>query len=142
MKNPKTIFHAISYLQYPIILVAIYYYVIFIISFKSGVIWNELNNCLVFIGISLSISTLQDTSKTQNKLSKKVWESPKKGKLVLIIMASMAAIFLIIGVIGYIYINENTLKEISFGLIVLAIGLIGVLKSAIEMFENHRKDKN
>ena len=98
MKNPKIIFHAISYLQ--------------------------------------------DTSKTQNKLSKKVWESPKKGKLVLIIMASMAAIFLIIGVIGYIYINENTLKEISFGLIVLAIGLIGVLKSAIEMFENHRKDKN
>jgi len=33
-------------------------------------------------------------------------------------------------------------NNITFGILVLGIGVIGMLKSAIEMFENHRKDKN
>lgn len=33
-------------------------------------------------------------------------------------------------------------ENAAVGVIVLGIGMIGVLKGAIEMFENHRKDKN
>ncbi|MFY0627161.1 MAG: hypothetical protein JXR07_12750 [Reichenbachiella sp.] len=97
---------------------------------------------LVFVGISFSLSTLQDTTKTQNKLSRKIWEHPKKGKIALATIASTAVIFITIGLIGFLGSKENIHQEISFGLIVLGIGLIGLLKAAIEMFENHRKDRN
>ena len=33
-------------------------------------------------------------------------------------------------------------KELSFGVIVINIGLAGVLKSGSKMFENHRTDKS
>ena len=97
---------------------------------------------LVFLGLAISLSTLQDTTTNQNKLSKNVWESPKKGKIAITIMSLATLAFITLGLIGFLNTKENVHKEISFGLIVLGIGMIGLLKAAIEMFENHRKDKN
>ena len=143
MTKAKDVFHSISYLQYPILLVSLYYYFYFILSLANKPLeWVELNNALVFYGISLSLSTLQDTTKTQNNFSKKIWQNPKKGKVALVIIGLMAIIFMIIGIIGFLDSKESIHKEISFGLIVLGIGLIGLLKAAGEMFENHRVDKN
>ncbi|MFT4737504.1 MAG: hypothetical protein ACJAZM_003162 [Cyclobacteriaceae bacterium] len=34
------------------------------------------------------------------------------------------------------------LQELSLGLLVIGIGLVGLLQVAIEMVENHRLDKN
>ena len=51
------------------------------------------------------------------------------------------SIMLTIGLVGLLS-KDTILSEISLGLIVLAIGILGVLKAAIEMFENHRLDKN
>lgn len=103
--------------------------------------WVELNSGLVFYGIGLSLSTLQDTTKTQNNLSKRIWEDPQKGKAFLRLLGVMIAFFLIVGLIGYFRVSEGIFKDISFGLIVIGIGLIGLLKSGSEMFENHRLDK-
>jgi len=96
----------------------------------------------VFVGISFSLSTLQDTTKTQNKISKKIWEHPVKGKIALIVISVLTVGFIVIGVVGLLGNKGRVYEEFSFGLIVLGIGLIGLLKAAIEMFENHRKDKN
>lgn len=104
--------------------------------------FENLNKCLVFIGLGVSFSTLQDTTKTQNNISKQVWENPWKGKAFIIALSVLILFLMIMGLIGYFSSINNQLKEISFGIIVLAIGCIGLLKSAIEMFENHRKDKN
>jgi len=124
-------------------IIVIYYYVRFIISIiNDHAEWVTLNTALLFLGIQIGISTLQDTTKTQNKFSRKIWEHPKKGKITLLLMSFMVVFFLIMGIVGYFKSTENIHKEISFGLIVLGIGLIGMLKSAIEMFENHRQDKN
>ncbi|MGB0521778.1 MAG: hypothetical protein ACPGJS_02400 [Flammeovirgaceae bacterium] len=143
MKNPKQFFHLLSYLQYPILLVSLYYYAFFIISLvQANIQWAELNNVLVFYGISVSFSTLQDTTKTQNKFSRKIWEHPTKGKIALVMIALLAFGFIIIGLIGTFINTESVFKELSFGLTVLGIGVIGMLKAAMEMFENHRKDKN
>ena len=37
--------------------------------------------------------------------------------------------------------KDGIVKEVAFGMLMLGIGYIGLLKSAIEMFENHRSDR-
>ena len=137
----KLYFHYISYLQYPLMLIALFY------SFKPIIFDSEpdlknLNSMLVFMGLAISFSTLQDTTKTQNKFSKRIWESPKKGKIFLTYLSLLSLFLIIYGVYGFLSNNNGILIEISLGIIVLGIGIIGMLKTGIEIFENHRKDKN
>lgn len=103
--------------------------------------FGDLNNVLIFMGLGISFSSLQDTSKTQNSFSRTIWEDPRKGKLFLILISFLVSFILIMGILGYFSSNDSKLKELSIGLIVLGIGMIGFLKASIEMFENHRKDK-
>lgn len=141
--STRDIFQKISYLQYLMIAFSGYFYVLFMISMVNRLIdWSSLNHALIFYGLSISLSTLQDTTKTQNKLSKRIWENPKKGKRALIFIGLMVVFFISIGLIGVLSSRESIHKEISFGLVVLGIGLVGMLKAAMEMFENHRLDKN
>jgi hypothetical protein len=141
MFNPRDIFQKISYIQYPLLLIAMFYvFRPYYLGFDT--LWENYNYGLIFMGLGISFSTLQDTTKTQNKLSKKIWEHPKKGKIALVIMGLMALYFVLIGLFGIYISNSEVLQQISFGMLVLGIGLIGMLKAAIEMFENHRLDKN
>ncbi|MEO6820617.1 MAG: hypothetical protein ABI266_05255 [Ginsengibacter sp.] len=105
-------------------------------------IWTNYNYAFIFIGLSISFSTLQDTTKTQNKFSRKIWENPKKGKVVLISMSCTALFLVLIGLYGIYASKSEVLEQLSFGIIVLGIGIVGMLKAAIEIFENHRLDKN
>jgi hypothetical protein len=38
---------------------------------------DDFNIGLVFMGLGITFSTLQDTKKTQNKLSEKIWKNKK-----------------------------------------------------------------
>lgn len=109
---------------------------------KINSILKNLNNTLMFMGLSVSFSSLQDTTKTQNNISRKIWEDPIKGKITIAIISMMILFCIISGFSGYFNMHDNKLKDLSIGIIVFGIGLIGMLKSAIEMFENHRLDKN
>lgn len=142
MKNTRQFFHFLSYVQYPLMIVVLYYYVQVIISIANrDPDWSALNSALIFLGILVGFSTLQDTTKTQNKISRKIWESPIKGRIALWTISVLVLLFLISGLTGFLSSRENIHKEVSFGLIVLGIGMLGMLKGAIEMFENHRKDR-
>lgn len=143
MTNPRKIFNVISYLQYPLMLGAVGFYIPFVISLtKNNPDWTFLNYTLILFGVALSFSTLQDTTKTQNKLSKKIWENPKKGRIAILIIALPAFGFIIFG-LSMLYFSKSDMTEnIAVGITVLGIGLVGLLKSGIELFENHRKDKN
>lgn len=144
----KVIFHYISYLQYPFMLIALYFvfspYFSGIENLKQNpnLIFVQLNTALIFMGLGVSFSSLLDTTKTQNKLSKDVWENPRKGKIAITLMSLFIFFILTIGLIGYLNDFDGLLDELSIGLIVLGLGMFGFLKAAIEMFENHRKDKN
>lgn len=140
MKNTKNFFQIISYSQYPLMLIALFYA---INPYFSGfaTIWNDFNNVLIFAGLGISFSTLQDTTTTQNNFSKKIWENPKKGKITLIFMSVFCFLILFFGMFSMYVTKNEILKELAFGLIVLGIGYIGLLKTAIEVYENHRKDK-
>ena len=140
MPSAKQLFHYISYLQYPLILVAVYHSIKpYFTGFEN--VWADLNGFLIFAGLSISFSTLQDTQKTQNKVSRKVWENPTAGKTFLVVLSLMTLLTLIFGVFGFFTSENEIITEPSVGVIVLGIGLVGLLKAAIEMFENHRKDK-
>ncbi len=138
----KAVFHKISYLQYVLMAVSLYYFLRFALTLKGATDWGQLNSALVFYGIAISVSTLQDTTTTQNEISRKVWESPLYGKLFLGMIGVTVVGFLTAGLIGFIRLEEDILKDVSFGLIVIGIGLTGILKAGGEMFENHRLDKN
>lgn len=143
MHNLRLYFHWISYAQYLFMGISIYFYIIFfpgIVKLQPD--WSILNTMLVFLGISISFSTLQDTRKTQNKVSLRVWQSPKKGAAFLLLMGIMTLVFMLTGLVGMTFRPETIIKEISLGLVVIGIGMMGQVKTASEMFEYHRQDSN
>lgn len=106
------------------------------------VFWLSINQALIFAGLGISFSTLQDTRKTQNNFSKTIWESPKKGQRALLFILISALAMLAFGLYGFFVAKSGIVKEVAFGTLMLGIGYVGLLKSAIEMFENHRSDKD
>ena len=137
MGKVKQIFQAISYLQYPLMLAGLGWMVYpYFAGFDT--FWTSLNNALVFMGLGISFSTLQDTTKTQNNFSKKIWEDPRKGMLALIVISGTTLVFLTVGMFGFFLSEGGILKEVSFGTLMLGLGYVGLLKSAIEMHDHHR----
>lgn len=142
-KNARYFFQKISYLQYPLLLVAFYfigkmYYDLFVLNNEESVL-SYFNKSFVFLGLGISFSSLQDITKTQNKFSKRIWENRKKGRIVLIIMTVFTLGLIILGLIGTFSSSDSKMKEVSTGYLMLGLGMIGFLKSAIEMREHHKK---
>ena len=141
MTNVKNSFHRVSYLQYPLMLIALFY--TFVPYFGGfDIFWPSINQALIFAGLGISFSTLQDTTKTQNNFSRKIWENPKKGQRALMFIFISALSMLVFGMYGYFVAKDGIVKEVAFGTLMLGIGYMGLLKSAIEMFENHRSDRS
>lgn len=137
MKHAKQLFHYISYLQYPLMLMGLFYaYLPLFNSFQS--LWVDYNKALIFFGLAISFATLQDSQKTQNKLSKRIWESEKYSKIFLTYLTFMTLVITILGLYSLFTSTYPKLNELSFGIIAVGIGLIGVLKSVLEMVEYHQ----
>lgn len=132
-------FQVVSYLQYPLMLISLGYMVLPLFT-DFDAFWGSVNQALIFAGLGISFSTLQDTRKTQNNLSKKVWEDPKKGKRMLLLMSLTALILISCGLYGFLVSKQGIAKEVAFGTLMLGISYIGLLKAAIEMHEHHRVD--
>jgi hypothetical protein len=135
MSKIKQIFHLISYLQYPAMITGLFYA---LKPFFDGgnVDLENLNNGLVFVGLGISLSTLEDITKTQNNLFKLIRKNPRTGKTIIILMSVITFLILVLGIFGIFFSGNDMLNELYFGLILLGVGLIGFLKSAIEIIEN------
>lgn len=148
MKNAQIIFHRISYLQYPFYLLGAYFIVIPLLEI-AGLLGNaepELqplldgtNMMLLFFGLAASLATLQDPNKTQNDLSKKVWEDAKKGKNALLLLGSISVFFISAGLIALLLVPETGFGSLGYGLLALGIAYVGILRAAMEMFTNHQR---
>lgn len=140
-------FQVLSYLQYPLMALGLFFSVkpyfkgFEYLAENPNIVFVNYNYVLIFMGLGISFSTLQDTSKMQNEFSRKIWKNPKKGKIVILIICGLVLECLIFGIFGYFFSDIQMLQELSFGLIVFGIGLIGFLKTALEVFENHREDR-
>lgn len=156
--NPRQLFQYISYLQYPLLVVGLGYLVYTMVSILPelralgdredeglSLLMNAMasgvNTSLMFIGISMSFSTLQDPRKTQNKLSLQVWSDPKKGKAMLFMMAITSISLILFSMTALLLFPDSVLAELSFGILTLGIAYMGVLRVAIDMFEHHRIDR-
>lgn len=115
------------------------YYEIFYLKIDKNII-QFINKALVYLGLGIGFSSLQDTPKTQNNFSLKIWQNCKKERITLILMTLFTFTLIVFGLIG-MYSDENhKLYEVYNGFLMLGIGMIGFLKAAIEMRENHRLD--
>ena len=137
MGKVKPLFQVISYLQYPLLLVALGYMVYpYFAGFDR--FWTSANNALIFAGLGVGFSTLQDTGTTQNEFSRKIWQSPRKGMITLAVISATTLVFLLVGMYGLYFARPGIIKDVSFGLLTLGLAYIGLLKAAIEMHEHHR----
>ena len=136
MNRATAIFHKVSYLQYPLMGVAMLFALQpYFNGFED--VFGSFNKMLMFMGLSISFSTLQDTTKTQNKLSLRIYQNPTYSKYFLIYVGVMILFFIALGIIGLLGTENSKLQELSLGMIVMGIGMIGMLKSVFEMAKNH-----
>lgn len=95
-----------------------------------------MNLGLVFMGIGVSFATLQDTTKTQNNFSKRIFQSRLYSRWFLAIACFMVVFFLAIGLTGLLWLNSGPLYDVAYGLISLGVGFIGMVKGATEIAEH------
>ncbi len=144
MKNTRQFFHLLSYLQYPLMLLALYHMGK---PYFDGSLGNadqinlfleSMNNMLIFMGLGISFASLQDTSKTSLKFEKRIWQNARWGKLFLVMITALPLFTIGFGFFGYFISDHEKIQTVAFGSIVLGVGLIGFLKVAVEVFEKHR----
>ncbi len=138
--NARQVFQWLSYLQYPAMLVALAYALRPILNGMDGAL-EAYNSALLYAGVGVGMSSLQDPTKTQNKASRRIWESPRKGRALLWLLAVQALLPIVLGLLGAALVNTAALGQLSLGLVAFGLGMIGMLKTAIEMREHHRLDK-
>ena len=136
-KNPRDLFQAVSYLQYPFMLLALAYCAKPFFTGLDGML-EDFNRALLYAGICIGLSSMQDPTRMQNEVSRKVWQDPKKGRQMLWYIALMAFATISGGIVGVNVAPSRALGEVAMGLLSLGLGLLGMLRTAIEMFEHHR----
>lgn len=146
MKNIRQIFHLLSYLQYPLVLIAFFLLVkpLFrgfdYLTVHPDYLFDAYSNALMLFGVTLSFSALQDPRRTLLQFEKKIWRSPQKAKRQLLITLVTAFLFFISGLLGFMAV-ENFKKDFAYASIVLAIGILGYLKFQLDVFDTHKRDE-
>lgn len=133
-KKFLTLIHKLNYLQYPFIIIGVIY------SFKPNFIENsntleDFNLSLSFLGIALSFTGLSDVSKIKG-ITKRVLTHPRNGKIYIVYLVILFFLFFGIGIYAYFQNEDNTLKELSTGMIILSIGIISLIKMSVEIIEH------
>jgi len=130
----------VSYLAYPALLVAFGYAARPLFNGMDGML-DAYNSALLYAGVGVGMSSLQDPARTQNRMSRKVWEDPRKGRWMLWLLSAQALLPIVLGLLGTALADSATLSQMSLGLVAFGLGMIGLLKTAIEMREHHRLDR-
>jgi hypothetical protein len=136
----RQVFQRLSYLQYPALLVALAYAALPLFRGLDGLL-DAFNSALLYAGVGIGMSSLQDPTRTQNKVSRDVWEDPRKGCWMLWLLTVQALLPIVLGLLGAALAESAALSQLSLGLVAFGMGMIGLLKTAIEMREHHRRDR-
>jgi hypothetical protein len=143
----RDVFQWGSYLQYPALLAALGYMVksVWSIAAVSTAHWSPVyddwNYALLYAGVGIGLSSLQDPTRTQNEMSRRVWQDPRKGRWMLALLAFYALGTMAGGLAGAYLADSTVVNQLSLGLVAFGLGMVGLLKTAIEMREHHRLDR-
>ncbi|GAA4277837.1 hypothetical protein [Aquimarina mytili] len=138
MEKTFKIFHYISFLQYPFLIIALYYCYKPII-FESEDFASDYNFGLLFLGIGLSFTSLADIKK-RTKLGDRIFGKPKNAKRWIIYLSILIVIIFTLGIFTMFFTKHQELKDISVGLLVLGIGIIGLLRMNLEIIKTYQED--
>lgn len=144
----REVFQRISYLQYPALFAAMAYAVGAGMAAVSvgrtgwAPVLDGWNHMLLYAGIGIGLSSLQDPRRTQNTLSLRVWRDPRKGRWMLVLIAFYALAAMALGLLGAHAAAGTAVQQLALGLLAFGLGMVGLLKTAIEMREHHRLDRN
>ena len=143
MDKTFRIFHYASFLQYPFIVAALFYsykpIIIGMDNFDKAELISNYNLVLLFFGIAFSFTSLADITK-RTKLGNKVFGTKKSAKrwityiCILILITFTLAIYTM-----FFAINEN-LKDLSIGIFVFGIGIIGLLRMNLEIIKTYQPE--
>ncbi len=100
---------------------------------------SSVNKAMVFLGLGISFSTLQDTRKTHYKLASRIFGSPRWSRYFIIYLIVLIFLITGAGIFGLFFSGNDFLEQLAIGFIVMGISLIGMLKAAVEMAENHQR---
>lgn len=139
MKHTFKIFHYLSYFQYPCLVAAIYYCYKPLFAGMDTFI-EDVNLGLLFLGIALSFTSLTDIRK-RTKLSDRVFGNPKVAKRWVIYICILLLVIFGMGIFTH-FSQKQTLNELSIGIFVLGIGVIGLLRMNLELIKLYQVDWN
>jgi len=111
LKNYKLYFQYMSYLQYPLMIIATYF-AYEPLLFEIDTYFESINKSLLFMGLAISFSSLQDTTKTQNKLSRIVYQNPIYAKTFIIYVMILTFVLLSFGIYGFLF-STNDLQGMA-----------------------------
>lgn len=138
MERTFKLFHYASFLQYPNLAMAIYYcYRPLFTGFESMV--SDYNNGLLFLGIGLSFTSLADLSK-RTKIGDLVFGKKKRAMRWLIYVCVLVITIFGIGILLHFFSPKEDLKQLSTGVFVLGIGVLGLLRMNLEIIKNYQKE--
>ena len=138
--GPRAWFQMLSYLQYPAMVATAVYAARPLFNGMADA-FDDWNYALLYAGVGVGLSSLQDPTRTQNKISQKVWQDPRKGRLMLWLLSVEALLPIVTGLVGAYLATSTVLNQLSLGLVAFGLGMVGLLKTALEMFEHHRLDR-
>ena len=136
-RSVRDFFQALSYLQYPALAVALVYAVLAGLALgkaaQAGMapVFDLMNYVLLYAGVGIGLSSLQDPTKTQNEMSRKVWQDPRKGRWMLALLAFYALGAMAVGLLGAYRAQTTVMNQLSLGLVALGLGMVGLLKTCL-----------
>ena len=135
--------HYVSFLQYPFMLIALYYcYEPLIKGFDSldrDAIIENYNLGFLFFGIALSFTSLADLRK-RTKLGDKIFGKEKSAKRWLIFASCIILMIFSFAVICKFFTKDEELENLSIGIFVLGIGMLGLFRMNIEIIKTYQND--
>lgn len=143
MDKTFRIFHYASFLQYPFLMAALFYsykpLIIGMENFDKGEIISNYNLVLLFFGIAFSFTSLADITK-RSKLGDKVFGKPKNAKRWIIYICTLILIIFALGIYTMFFAHNEMLKDLSIGLFVFGIGIIGLLRMNLEIIKTYQPE--
>ena len=121
-RNPRRLFHVASYLQYPFMLLALIYVARPYFN-GFGSIFGDFNLALLHAGVAIGFSSLQDPTTTQNEMSRRVWEDPRKGSLAIAAISAAVVLALGGGLAALYLAGDSRWSQLAMGLVSLGLGM-------------------
>ncbi|WNJ20270.1 hypothetical protein [Pontibacter sp. G13] len=138
MHKTIQIFHYLSFLAYPFLLLGLYYgYRPFFMEGTDPI--ADVNMSLLNLGLAMNFLSFIDTAR-KNKFGIWLYGSKGRVKFMLILGLASTITFIVVGIHSYYISADPKIKELGFGLLMFGIGYAGILRMLIDVIKTYRPE--